>query len=106
MGGEIDLGAIMILVGMPIVGIGHIGVLAVIGLDAGIEADGLLFELGHHFRAGDTLRKTGVVFYIGGGHQLPAGEHEGRLLLGAASEDQWFQVSPGGVDGGGPGGGS
>ena len=67
-----------------------------IGLhQAGAPAHGLGFHLVHQLRAEDAVGKARIVFNVGGGHQLAAG----NAAVLKAGDQQGAQVGPGGVDG-------
>ncbi len=87
---------------MTVIGVGDVGVLSVVGLNACAESDGLLFKAGHHLRTGHAFRESGVVFNFGGHHQLTTRKHEAGHRLGAPGKDQRFKVCPRRVDGGCP----
>ncbi len=64
------------------------------------KAQGLLEEVLHHVRSGDTLGEAGIVLHVGGEHELSAGDQ--ILAECSAWEDQRVEVRSGGIYGGGP----
>ena len=62
---------------------------------------GLPFEEAHHFRPHDAVGKSGVVFYVGGEHQLPAGHNvEGAFLTRFVGVEGGVEIRPSSINGG------